>query len=174
MPFAECWDTLSPAEHVQLNLNAGLLLIWVGRIHYSPCTNGKFCGWIKPCIACLLYEKCFGNWRVRRGNIWEHALSRLYSHNFPVLLWHQCFVAWCISWVFILLLQRPFGCNCSLYSLICACALEFVFNEYSNLHKGEFKSKVKHRILYSHATEVLHTCDMERRMWGIRVVSNAS
>jgi hypothetical protein len=30
-----------------------------------------------------------------------------------------------------------------------------VFSEYSNLHKGEFKSKVKYRILYSHATEVL-------------------
>jgi len=84
MPFTtECWDTLSPAEHVQLNLNAGLLLIWIGRIHYSPCTNGKFCGWIKLCIACLLYEKCFGNWRDWRG-----ALSRLYSHNFPALLWH--------------------------------------------------------------------------------------
>lgn len=41
-------------------------------------------------------------------------------------------------------------------SLICACTLEFVFNEYSNLYKGEFKSKVKYRILYSHATEVLH------------------
>jgi hypothetical protein len=30
-----------------------------------------------------------------------------------------------------------------------------VFNEYSNLYKGEFKPKVKYRILYSHATEVL-------------------
>lgn len=56
-----------------------------------------------------------------------------------------------------MLLQRPFGCNRNLYSLICACTLEFVFNEYSNLHKGAFKSKVKHRILNSHATGVLHT-----------------
>jgi hypothetical protein len=31
-----------------------------------------------------------------------------------------------------------------------------LFNEYSNLHKGEFKSKVKYKILYSHATKVLH------------------
>ena len=40
-------------------------------------------------------------------------------------------------------------------SLICARTLEFVFNKYSNLHKGEFKSNVKCRILYIHATEVL-------------------
>lgn len=127
MPFtSECWETLPPAEHVQLNLNAGLLLIWTGRVHCSPYPNGEFCGRMKLCTTCLLYEKCFGNWRDGRGNIWEHALSKLYSQNFPVLLWHQCFVAWCISWVFILLLQRSFGCNCSLYSESYLCLYSWV------------------------------------------------
>lgn len=40
-------------------------------------------------------------------------------------------------------------------SLICTYILEFVFNEYSNLHQIEFKSKVKYRKLYSNAREVL-------------------
>jgi hypothetical protein len=92
-----------------------------------------------------------------RGVTYVSINCPYYKRYFPALLWHQCFVG-DVPVKFSFCYYR--GCHLVvtvsyILSLICACILEFVFNEYSNLHQAEFKSKMKCRKLHSNAREVL-------------------